>query len=339
MQMQIFLSKHQLFFILLIVILVFGCGEGEDKPPNSTLIGSVSGTVIDAETKNPVPGAIVKISGSETTTAADGSYILNDIPYGENLDITIQEPNFETHTLKFSLNKENLILNAELSRLKGTVSGTVTDAKTENPIPGVVVKLLGLEVKTEADGGFTFQDVPYSAEQTLTVQDPDYQEYTHTFKLEKARLVINAALTPLKDPEVELNAFLEKFSDLIESLDSDNLPKIQALFSETYVASDDPVTTIGIVAGVVAPSYEDVIPTFISVFDKYSWLQFSFKDRVMDITHARKAAIELLLEVDSENAETGAIRHLEAKCLFEFRREGSDWKIVYWQLLSLDVRL
>lgn len=223
--------------------------------------------------------------------------------------------------------------------LYGTVSGKVTDTKTNNPIPGAVVKLFGLEVKTEVDGIFVFQGIPYFDEQTITATDPDYQAYSQTFTINQARLVIDVALKPLKDPEDELNAFLESFSELIESLDPEKLPAIQARFSESYVASDDPITAFGIISGVIPSNYEAVLPTFTNVFQKYSWLEFIFRDKVMDITHARKASIELFLDVDSENAEDGNLRHLNAKCNFELRREGSDWKIVYWQLLTLDVRL
>lgn len=223
--------------------------------------------------------------------------------------------------------------------LFGAVSGKVTDGITKNPIPGVVVRLFGLEVKTEVDGGFVFYDIPYDEEQNLTVHDPDYQVYAKTFILSQERLVINVGLTPLNDHEEELNAFLEDLSDLLESLDVENLPAIKAKFSESYAASDDPVTDIGIRSGVIPTNYEAVIPTFTDVFQRYVWLQFAFKDRKMDITHARKAAIELQLDIDSENAENGDLSHLSAGCFFEFRREGSDWKIVYWQLLNLGIRL
>ena len=339
MQMQIFLSRSPIYLFLFIVIVMFGCGQAEDEVPESTLTGTISGTVIDADTKNPISGAIVKVSDLAVTTEADGTFSLQGIPYGTDRSLTIQSTYFQTYTYPFSLNQEELTVNAEMNRLSGTVSGVVVDAKTKNPIPGVVVQLFGLEVQTEVDGGFTFQEIPYSEEQNLTAHDPDYHEFTHAFALDKERLVVNVNLTPLKDPEDELNAFLENFSDLVESLDSDNLPAIEALFSEIYVASDDQVTLIGILSGVVPPSFEDVIPTFVNIFQQYSWLQFLFRDKIMDITHARKASAELLLNVDSENAETQDLSHLEAKCTFEFRREGSDWKIVYWQLLKLDVHL
>lgn len=219
----------------------------------------------------------------------------------------------------------------------GTVSGKVTDAKTNNPLHGAVVRLFGLEVKTEVDGVFAFHGIPYEEEQNITVHDPDYQPYTYTFTLNQPRLVLNPVLTPLVDPENELNTFLENFSDLIESLDVENIPVIQALFSESYVASNDPLTNFGIQSGIIPPNHEDVTPTFTNIFEKYAWLRFAFKNKNADITHARKASIELLLDIESENAETGDLRHLEAKCIFEFRREDSDWKIVYWQLLNLNV--
>ena len=223
--------------------------------------------------------------------------------------------------------------------LYGTVSGRVTDAITKNPIPGAVVRLFGLEVNTEMDGSYTFQEIPYKEEQTLTVHDPDYQENSHDFTLNQLRLTLNVPLTPLKDHEEELNAFLENFSNLIESLDSENIDAIQSQFSEAYLAADDPVTTFGVISGVVPPNYEGVIPSFTTLFETYSWLDFVFKDREMDITHARKASIQLLLDVDSEKAEDKNLRHLEARCVFEFRREDSVWKIVHWQLLHLDIQL
>ena len=135
--MQIFLSKNRLSLLLLIFTVFLGCGQAEDETP---------------------------------------------------------EPVAQPEPI-----------------LYGTVSGKVTDAKTNYPIPGAVVTLFGLEVKTEVDGIFAFHGIPYIEEQNLTVHDPDYQVYTYTFKLNQERLTVDAALTPLKDPEDELNAFFEFF--------------------------------------------------------------------------------------------------------------------------------
>lgn len=346
--MQVFLSKHLIFILLLILSVHFGCGTDDDvdmvdskMPDRSTSsdTGTIIGTVTDINTNLPISDAVVKFLDSEVRTDSDGKFTFAEIPYTDNQKLTVEVKFYETYAKTIVLNQSQLTLSVTLTPLMGTVSGTVRDAQTKNPIPGSVVRLDGKEVSTEADGGFTFFDIPYVAELELTVRDPDYQTYRQKLILDKERLVLQISVTPLEDPSDELNAFLENLSNLLESLDFENILTIQSLFSESYVASDDPVTTFGIASGVIPPNYESVVPTFRNVFEEYSALHFVFKDREMDITHARKAAIELLLEVDSVNAEDEAMRHLEAKCVFEFRREDSDWKIVYWELLNLDIRL
>lgn len=221
----------------------------------------------------------------------------------------------------------------------GTVSGIVTDAGTKNPIPNVVVMLNDLEVKTEADGVYTFLDVPNNVEHQLTVHIPNYMEFKYEFTLDHVRVTINVPLTPEKDNEAELTAFFEDFSALIESVDPDNIEILQAKFSETYVAGDDPTTIFAIVSGVVPQNYESVLPTVTTLFETYSMIQFDFKQLEIDITHARKASIHTVLDIESENAEDGGLSHLEARCEFEFRREETDWKIVHWEVLFLDVQM
>ncbi|RKU27861.1 hypothetical protein C6497_10630 [Candidatus Poribacteria bacterium] len=221
--------------------------------------------------------------------------------------------------------------------LYGTVSGKVVDANTTNPLTGAVVQLYGLEIKTEPDGLFVFQGIPYHKEQTLSVIDTDYKPNTQIIIVTNERLVVNVEMMPLIDTEEELDDFFDSFSKLIESIDPENIPAIQSQFSESYVASDDPITTFGVLSGVVPPNYDSIIPTITDLFIKYSKIQFVFKDKDMNITDARKAAVELLLDVDSEGAEDKIQRHLQARSLFELRREGGDWKIVYWQLLRLDI--
>ena len=347
-QMQIFLSNYRLFCLVVGLVVLFGCGAGDEIDNNNTTqpvmpgsdqFGTVSGTLTDSISNKPIPGALIILLDMETTTGDDGTYTFKDIPYGESLKISVEKPLYENYTHTFSLNKAKVTVNLSMSPLTGTVSGSVRDANTNKPLPGAVVTLLGTEVKTEVDGIFTFFEIPYIEEHELTVKDPLYQTYTHSFTLEKERLVLTIELIPQNDSEAELNALLENFSDLIESLDFENLPAIQSLFSETYAASNDPVTLLGILSGDVPINYDEILPTFTNVFKTYSWLQFAFKDRNWDITHARKASIELLLDVDSERVDDKALRQIEAKCIFEFRREETDWKIVYWQLLNLDIRL
>ena len=221
----------------------------------------------------------------------------------------------------------------------GTVSGTITDAGTGNPIPGATVKLLGSSVETGADGIYTFQGVVYGDAHTLIVEDVDYKLYNQSFMLNQGRLVVDVALTPLKDPEVEIQEFFDSFSDLLESLDVENIEVIQALFSETYVAADDAATLFGVASGIIPENYEDVVPAMTQLFTEYVFLEFLFKDIEIDVTHARKMAVTLRLDVNAEKGEQRDLRELKAQCKFEFRREGPELKIVHWQLIELDLRL
>lgn len=221
----------------------------------------------------------------------------------------------------------------------GTVSGTVADAGTGNRIPGSTVTLLGQSIETGVDGNYTFQGVLYNDVHTLTVIDPDYKPYSQPVVLKQERLVVDIMLTPLKDPVVELQEFFDNFADLLESVDMENIEVIEALFSETYVAADDPATLFGVASGIIPENYADVVPAMTQLFEEYVSLQFLFQDIEMDITHARKAAATLQLDVNAEKGEERDLRELKASCQFEFRREERDWKIVYWQLFELDIRL
>ena len=221
----------------------------------------------------------------------------------------------------------------------GTVSGTVTDAGTGNRIPGATVTLLGQSFETGVDGNYTFQGVLYDDVHTLTVIDPDYKPYSQPVVLKQERLVVDIVLTPLKDPVVEIQEFFDSFAALLESVDMENIEAIEALFSETYVAADDPATLFGVASGIIPENYADVVPAMTQLFEEYVSLQFLFQDIEMDITHARKAAATLQLDVNAEKGEERDLRELKASCKFEFRREERDWKIVYWQLFELDIRL
>ena len=221
----------------------------------------------------------------------------------------------------------------------GTVSGNVTDAGTGNRIPGATVTLLGQSFETGVDGGYTFQRIRSGDAYTLTVTDQDYKPYSQSIVLKQERLVIDIALTPMKDPGVEIQEFFNNFAVLLESVDMENIEAIQSHFSETYVAANDPATFFGVASGIIPGNYEDVIPATTQLFEEYTSLQFLFQDVVMDITHARKAAATLHLEVDARKEGEDDLRALKARCKFEFRREERDWKIVYWQLFALDIRL
>ncbi len=221
----------------------------------------------------------------------------------------------------------------------GTASGSITDAGTGNPIPGVTVRLLGQSIQTGLDGVYTFQNVLYGDTYNLIVEDPDYKPHSQNFTIKQQRVTVNIALTPLRDPMLEMQEFFDRFSGLLESLDAKNMEAIKAHFSETYVAASDDATLFGVASGIIPENYADVDPAMKKLFEEYTFLQFVFKDVQMDVTHARKAAVTVRLDVDARRGAEEDLREIRSGCKCEFRREGPDWKIVYWQLLDIDIRL
>lgn len=59
---------------------VLGTTSGNNLIPPAT--GSIAGTVTDTDTTDPIEGATVTANGYSTTTAADGTYTLADLPVG-----------------------------------------------------------------------------------------------------------------------------------------------------------------------------------------------------------------------------------------------------------------
>ena len=155
----------------------------------------------------------------------------------------------------------------------GTVSGTINDAGTGNRIPGVTVTLLGQSFETGVDGNYTFQGILYGDVHTLTGADPDYKPYSQPVVLSQERLIVDITLTPLKDPVVEIQEFFNNFAALLESVDMENIEAIETLFSETYVAADDPATLFGVASGIIPENYADVVPAMMQLFEEYVSLQ------------------------------------------------------------------
>ena len=146
---------------------------------------------------------------------------------------------------------------------------------------------------------------------------------------------------PSTNPETEINQFLERFSALIETLDVGKLDTIQELFSETYMAGDDPVTLLGLATGVIPATFDEVNPTITKVFGKYDDLQFQFNKIRVDVTNSRQASARLTLHIMSEEGPgpdkpRADKREIIVDCQIDFRKEDALWKIVFWQLFNVE---
>lgn len=348
------LQIHLCFCLILIwVVTSLGCSEDSSSPSaedgegsEQTLdleedhrSGMVSGIITDAKTGNPIQGVTVSLLDQKVETGVEGSYAFTGIRYSDNHKLTVMGIDHQPKMKPFKLKAEQVQLNLALDPKYGAVSGVVTDGTTQNPIQGAIVKLLDQSVTTEANGRYNFTGIPYSENLSLMIIATDYQPKTKSFELRTARSGMNISLMPATDPEMEIIQFLERFSALIESLDTSKLDTIEELFSETYVASDDPITLLGLATGVIPAKFDDVSQTIIIVFEKYDALQFQFNKIQVDVTNSRQASARFSLHIISEEGPRPNKREIIVDCLIDFRKEDLTWKIVFWQLFNVEFLL
>lgn len=343
------------FLILIWVVTGLGCSEDSSSPSleageksDQTLdpgaeedprSGMVSGIITDAKTGNPIQGITVSLLDQKVETGVDGRYVFTAIRYSDNHNLTVMGIDHQPKMKPFKLRTEEVQLNIALDPKFGAVSGIIIDGTTRNPIQGATVKLLDKTMTTEANGKYNFIGVPYSENLNLMIVANDYQPKTENFQLRTVRVGLNISLMPATDPEMEIIQFLERFSALIESLDISKLDAIQDLFSESYVAADDPVTLLGLATGVIPAKFDDVSQTIIVVFEKYNALQFQFNKIQVDVTNSRQASARFTLHVISEEGPRPNKREILVDCQIDFRKEDLVWKIVFWQLFNVEFLL
>ncbi|MGM7702003.1 carboxypeptidase regulatory-like domain-containing protein [Pseudalkalibacillus sp. Hm43] len=139
--------------------------------------GTVQGQVTD-QNGNPISSALVEVVNlaglviDTTTTNASGDYIIDDLAPGD-YKLRVSKAAFTTEVLGFNLSAgETEVLNVSLRPNPGTLTGTVTDAASGNPIQNATVQVtngLGVTVATtmtDASGDYT---VPRLAPGSYTV--------------------------------------------------------------------------------------------------------------------------------------------------------------------------
>ena len=341
------------FLVLIWVVTGLGCGEDSSSPAGGTeeeseqvldleedsRSGMVSGIITETKTGTPIQGVTVSLLDQKVETGEDGSYAFTGIRYSDNHKLFVMGMDHQPKMKPFKLKAEQVQLNVFLDPRFGAVSGVITDGTTRNPIQGATVKLLDRTIITEANGKYNFIGVPYSETLSLMITATDYQPQTENFQLRTDRVGLNIRLMPATDPKMEIVQFLERFSALIESLDTSKLDTIEELFSESYLASDDPITLLGLATGVIPAKFDDVSQTVIEVFEKYDALQFQFNKIQVDVTNSRQASARFSLHIISEEGPRPNKREILVDCKIDFRKEDLIWKIVFWQLFNVEFLL
>jgi len=222
----------------------------------------------------------------------------------------------------------------------GTVLGTITDARTGQPISGAVVTMLDQRTESASDGGYSFTQINLSDNLTMTVEALDYVVETRTFVLNAEGATLHIFLIPLTNPDEEIQELLDTFSQLIKTMDVNNLDEIEGFFTEGYIASDDLVTRFfGIDTGVIPAKFETITLSIKTLFEEFKLVQFRFHEIKMNITNTRKAFARLSVDIITEQESRTHRREIISDCKIHFRKEAANWKIFFWQFCAADIRL
>ncbi|MBI1904644.1 MAG: carboxypeptidase regulatory-like domain-containing protein [Rhodocyclales bacterium] len=147
--------------------------------------GTISGTVRDHDTDQPVADAEVVLTNYNTGVEvarvvgdAQGSFSFTGlpfVPYRVSLRVSGYQSVEAVAYLWSSV--PNATVSARLKRL--VVSGRVVDALDQHPIEGALIELGGQEVRSDADGRFSIESVKAGV-QPVTISAPGYRTRTHT---------------------------------------------------------------------------------------------------------------------------------------------------------------
>ena len=108
--------------------------------------GAIAGTVLDASTTDPIPGARVTIFQDQIAIMAlltdpDGNYQAPGLTPGDYF-VAVQADNYQSSGSPAAVTSNNTTLvNFSLASNPGSLFGTITDAMTTNPIPGARILL------------------------------------------------------------------------------------------------------------------------------------------------------------------------------------------------------
>jgi len=123
----------------------------------SAAAGSVSGTVVSSA-GSPISGATVSYGGGSTTTSANGTFTLNNIPAG-GIQLTASANSYVSQQQNVSITAgATATANFTLSAAAGSVSGAVVSS-AGSPISGAAVSYGGGSTTTSANGTFTLNNI------------------------------------------------------------------------------------------------------------------------------------------------------------------------------------
>ena len=144
-------------------------------------LSTLSGQVTDANTSVPITGADVSINGplnQAKKTDSFGNYAFPDLPDG-TYDVTVSAAGYETAGERVVISQGDVVVDVELTPIQvtPTISGTVTDSVSGDPIAGAMVLAIDTVTfssvfdSTDANGNYAFFGLGDGFYQVLVTAD------------------------------------------------------------------------------------------------------------------------------------------------------------------------
>lgn len=147
----------------------------------------------------PLEGATVTAGGATATTAVDGSYTLTNVTAGA-ATVTAALTGYAnaTQTVTINAGTSNTVATLQLApNNPGTITGSIID-NTGKGIAGAEVTAAGLSVTTDANGAYTFMNVPQGST-AITASANGFQSATETVNVAAGATTVAPVMTLLSN--------------------------------------------------------------------------------------------------------------------------------------------
>ena len=137
---------------------------------------SANFTVVDSGTSTPIVGASITVNGSKLTTDKVGKADMYHLWVG-SIPVMVEAPGYVTlsTTIKFHKGANPLTEKLVKDVRMVTFNGKVTDYVSDQALSGVNVKIDSGEIKSAADGTFSFTNVPVGTV-AVTLSNSGYKD-------------------------------------------------------------------------------------------------------------------------------------------------------------------